>query len=371
MQPYILLVDDNPRNLQILSSFLREKNYRTSIAKSGEAALESINHDKPDLILLDIMMPVMDGFEVCHRLKDSSLTREIPVIFVTALTETNHKLKGFLAGGIDYITKPFHKEEVLARIENHLTLRRQTEELKELNIKYSEANEKLRAANATKDKLFSIIGHDMRGPLSNLYNLLKLMKEDALTAEERTDLIGESLKSLRYTYDLLENLLYWAKSQKSELENLPETLPFDFVAEENLVLMEPLARDKNQTLRIYIPQGLEVLADRNMLNLVIRNLLSNAIKFTPEGGRITLEASVQSGRALISIKDNGTGISRENQLKLFQHRLSFSTRGTRQERGTGLGLALCIDFIEKMGGTYFVESEESRGTVFSFTLLMP
>lgn len=367
-QPYVLLIDDNPKNLQILNNFLREQNYRTAIAKSGEAALTSVLIDKPDLILLDIMMPLMDGFEVCQRLKDNPETADIPVIFVTALTETNNKLKGFQVGGVDYITKPFHKEEVVARIETHLTLKRQKDELQRLNRELEDINKKLMAANESKDRLFSIIGHDMRGPLSNILNLLRLLDDDALTPEERKELIEESLRSLRYTYDMLENLLFWAKSQKAELVMNPEPLQLSEIVEENIVLMETLVRDKGIIVSQDIDEGLVVLADRNMLNIILRNLISNSIKFSNTGNVVKIFGSREAGKALISVKDEGIGMSQETQIKIFQRREGYSTRGTDQEKGTGLGLTLCIEFIRKMGGAYFVESEEGKGTTFSFTL---
>ncbi len=368
MQPYVLLVDDNPKNLQILSNFLRDSNYRTAIAKSGESALESISIEQPDLILLDIMMPVMDGFEVCQRLKDNPETRDIPVIFVTALTETNNKLRGFHAGGIDYITKPFHKEEVLARIENHLTLRRQARQLLALNSQLSETNEKLRSAINSKDKLFSVIGHDMRGPIGNLQRLLQLILENALEPGEKEEMIAESLRSLRYTHDLLENLLFWARSQKSELSNQPEVFRLDDAIIENVLLLDPIAGDKTQILRHDVPSGIMVYADRNMVNLVVRNLLTNAIKFSGEGAKIEIRGETQQGMAIVTVKDTGVGFNRDIQKIIFQEKKTYHTSGTHGEKGTGLGLALCVDFIEKMGGTYFVESEENQGTEFSFTL---
>lgn len=370
-QPYILLVDDNPKNLQILNNFLREQNYRTAIAKSGEAALTSVLIDKPDLILLDIMMPIMDGFEVCQRLKDNPETASIPVIFVTALTETNNKLKGFQVGGVDYITKPFHKEEVLARIETHLTLKKQKDELVRLNRELESMNQKLLAANESKDRLFSVIGHDMRGPLSNILNLLRLLDDDALSSTERKELIEESLRTLRYTYDMLENLLFWAKSQKAELTMSPEPLLIGQVVEDNLVLMESIARDKGIILQHDAPNDLLVMADRNMLNIILRNLISNAIKFSKAGGAVTVKASKEGSKALISVTDQGVGMSQEAQIKIFQRKESYTTRGTAQEKGTGLGLTLCLEFIHRMGGAYFVESEEGKGTTFSFTLPLP
>lgn len=365
---YILLVDDNPKNLQILSAFLREKNYRTAIAKSGEIALEAIKTDCPDLILLDIMMPHMDGYEVCQRIKNDPISQHIPVIFVTALTDTFQKIKGFEVGAVDYITKPFQKEEVLARIENQLTIGRQQIELTSLNEQLLSINEELHKSNNTKDKLLAIIGHDMRGPLSNIQSLLRLMLEDALSAEEREDLIKETLKSVRFTHDLLENLLFWAKTQKGDIDSFPEALNLDSIVEETLFLLENAIKDKDHKVLSFIDASIEVWADRNMLSLIIRNLLANAIKFTPDNGKIVLTASTNLEEATVVVKDNGVGISEENLSSILSNQQPFSTRGTNMEKGTGLGLILCKSFVERIGGKFEIVSVVNQGTEISFTV---
>jgi two-component system sensor histidine kinase/response regulator len=366
--PYILLVDDNPKNLQILGAFLRERNYRTAIAKSGEIALAAIRSDFPDLILLDIMMPQMDGYEVCQKLKSDPFTENIPVIFVTALTDTFQKIRGFEVGGVDYITKPFNKEEVLARIENQLTIGSQKSELFSLNQQLVAINEELQKSNATKDKLLAIIGHDMRGPLSNIQSLLRLLLEDALSREEREDLIKETLKSVRFTHDLLENLLFWAKTQKGDIDSYPEIINLDSIVEETIFLLENAIKDKNHKVLSFIDAGIEVLADRNMLGLIIRNLVSNSIKFTPEGGKIIVKADASERFATISVSDDGVGITEENLIRLMQNGHPFSTRGTNLEKGTGLGLILCKSFAERNGGDFKIKSVEGSGSEFSFTV---
>jgi two-component system sensor histidine kinase/response regulator len=366
--PYILLVDDNPKNLQILSAFLREKNYRTAIAKSGEIALEAIKIDCPDLILLDIMMPQMDGYEVCQRIKTDPISQHIPVIFVTALTDTFQKIKGFEVGAVDYITKPFQKEEVLARIENQLTIGRQQIELSALNEQLLSINQELHKSNNTKDRLLAIIGHDMRGPLSNIQSLLRLMLEDALSADEREDLIKETLKSVRFTHDLLENLLFWAKTQKGDIDSFPETINLDAMVEETLFLLENAIKDKDHKVMSFIDASIEVWADRNMLSLIVRNLLANAIKFTPDKGKIVVTATTTDHETTVVVKDNGVGISEENLKNILSNQQPFSTRGTNMEKGTGLGLILCKSFVERIGGSFEVKSEVNQGTEISFTV---
>ncbi len=366
--PLILIVDDFPKNLQILGNILRGNNYRTAFARSGQIALDSIKEEKPDLILLDIMMPEMTGFEVCKILKANPDTEDIPVIFVTALNEMDKKIEGFKVGGVDYILKPIQQEEVFERIKTHLLIRKQQKEVLELNKRLQESNEELHLINNTKDKLFSIIGHDLRGPLSNINNLLKLILDGVLDKDEREELLNETMKSVKLTYDLLENLLFWAKNQRNEIDFHPTETIISTIIDDNIALQDSIARDKNIRLRAeYIP-GVHVFADRHMLNIILRNLISNAIKFTHEGGQIAVIMTQKEDKVKITVKDDGVGISPENLDKIFNSYENFTTRGTRLEKGTGLGLILTKDFIEKNGGKLHIISQMDKGSEFSFTL---
>lgn len=366
--PLILIVDDYPKNLQILGNILRGNNYRTAFAKSGPIALESIKEEKPDIILLDIMMPDMDGFEVCARLKKNPETADIPVIFVTALSDMDKKIEAFKAGGVDYILKPIQQEEVFERIKTHLLIRSQKQELLALNERLQDSNEELQNINRTKDKLFSIIGHDLRGPLSNINNLLKLILEGVLDKEEREELLTETMKSVKLTYDLLENLLFWAKNQRNEIDFRPSNCDITTVVDDNIALQESAARDKNISLRAEYTPGLKAFADKHMLNIIMRNLISNAIKFTHEGGHIIVLVSESANEVKVSVQDDGVGISEENIEKIFDSVQSFTTRGTRHEKGTGLGLILTKDFVQKNGGKLHLTSQVDKGSTFSFTL---
>ncbi len=366
--PLILIVDDYPKNLQILGNILRGNNYRTAFAKSGPIALESIKEEKPDIILLDIMMPEMDGFEVCARLKKNPETADIPVIFVTALSDMDKKIEAFKAGGVDYILKPIQQEEVFERIKTHLLIRSQKQELLALNERLRDSNEELQNINRTKDKLFSIIGHDLRGPLSNINNLLKLILEGVLDKEEREELLTETMKSVKLTYDLLENLLFWAKNQRNEIDFRPSDCDITTVVDDNIALQESAARDKNISLRAEYTPGLKAYADKHMLNIIMRNLISNAIKFTHEGGHIIVLVSDSADEVKVSVQDDGVGISEENIEKIFDSVESFTTRGTRHEKGTGLGLILTKDFVQKNGGKLHLTSQVDKGSTLSFTL---
>ncbi len=364
----VLIVDDNIQNLQVLADILRGGNFKIAMVKDGFKALDFVSRKKPDLVLLDIMMPEIDGYEVCRRLKANEETRDIPVIFISALTDTDNKIKGFEVGGLDYITKPFQREEVYARVNVHLRLKRANENLKT-------ANELLSEANAAKDRLFSVIAHDLRGPIGSLWQTVEIMTESP--AELERDLQAELLKSLSLSvkgvHYLLENLLYWAGSQSGHIPFHPGPVRLSDIIVPNISLSESMARSKNIRLSSRIVPdngGQEILvwADREMMEIVVRNLLSNALKFTHDFGEVSVSAVRKDNEAEISVTDTGLGIRSENIGKLFSLHEHFSTRGTRSEKGSGLGLLLCRDFTEKNRGRIWVESTEGKGSVFRFTL---
>jgi two-component system sensor histidine kinase/response regulator len=194
--PDILIVDDTPANLLLLGQILKDNGYKVRPVPSGSMALQVAEKEKPDLILLDIMMPEMDGFEVCSRLKKNEDLKDVPIIFISALNNTNDIVKAFKSGGADYINKPFQAEEVIARVTTHLKIYQQRKELQEIN--------------ATKDKFFSIIAHDLRGPLSGFMSLTEMMADESfnLTSDEKKELTVDLSHSARNIYNLLENRKY-------------------------------------------------------------------------------------------------------------------------------------------------------------------
>lgn len=369
-QSLILIVDDITENLQILGNLLRENNYRTAIAKSGFEALDFVLKRIPDLILLDINMPVIDGYEVCARLKSDEKTKDIPVIFISALSDTEDILKGFVAGGVDYITKPFQREEVLARVKTHLTIKYLQEDLKKQNLALRESERKLIQANATKDKLFSIIAHDLRGPIGTIVSFLEILVDqtDSYTEEDMKTFLLEMKSSSETTYNLLDNLLNWALSQKGAIDYQPENLVINDIVNENIELLSANAKKKSIKLFSDISDTAIAFFDKNMITTVLRNLISNALKFTQMGGEVKISAFDKVNFVEIAVSDNGTGITEENLKKLFHTESNFTTIGTSSEKGTGLGLILCREFIEKHGGTIWVETEVGKGSKFIFTL---
>jgi two-component system sensor histidine kinase/response regulator len=362
--PDILIVDDVHANLKILTAILESEGYRVRPVTNGPLALAVAEKEKPSLILLDIMMPAMDGFEVCRLLKANPKLSDVPVIFISALNETKDIVKALTSGGVDYITKPFQAEEVRARVATHLQLYRQKIELKK-------QSEELHKLNNEKDKFFSIIAHDLRAPFNGFLGLTQILANElpSLTMKELNMIAVSMQKSATNYYSLLENLLEWAKIQRGMIPfdpQLSELLP---IVEDGLAAVLESAKNKEIELTWLIPDKLEIFADYHIVQTVIRNLVSNAVKFTPKRGKITLSAKANDDNSIeIAIKDTGIGMNSELIESLFRLDKNTSRNGTEGEVSTGLGLILCKDFIELHNGTISVESEEGKGSSFLFTI---
>jgi two-component system sensor histidine kinase/response regulator len=380
----ILVVDDTPENLTILTRMLTERGYFVRPAINGQVALKAVRKEQPDLILLDIVMSGMDGYEVCRQLKADEHTRDIPVLFMSALDETLDKVRAFEAGGIDYITKPFHPEEVIARIETHLTLRNLQKTLEGQNIRLrqeiterkqaedalKESEHQLRELNASKDKFFSIVAHDLRGPLGSLKGLTQFAEEhlDSYNPNELKEIVVLQRKTAENLLKLLENLLTWSKIQRGMLEYSPQSICIKRVVDRNLILFTANAEQKQITLKSSILEEVVGYADFNMIDTVVRNLISNALKFTHPGGTVDVSIRQEKKDIEISVSDTGIGIGKEHLPKLFRIETKYKRVGTAREKGTGLGLILCKELVEQNNGKIWVESEVGKGTVFRFTL---
>jgi signal transduction histidine kinase len=363
----ILIVDDHPHNLQVLGNILKKEGYSPALAQNGVQALDFVKKKLPDLILLDIMMPKMDGFEVCRQLKQEPATKDIPVIFLTAKTEKEDVIEGLKLGAVDYVTKPFNHRELMARLNTHLELKAAKQLIVLQKEQLNKKVEELKQTNATKDKLFSIISHD----LINLFNALlgfseELLINDNLDPEGRKD-IQVIQQSSKQGYNLLKNLLEWAKSQTGKTAFQPTKVNLKAIVAINIEFLRNNAESKNITILSDILET-SVFADENMLDTVLKNLLSNAIKFTPANGTVAISSEEKDTEVEISISDTGIGIKPEDIDKLFKIEVSHTTIGTGKEKGTGLGLILCKELVEKNGGSIWVECEEGKGSRFYIRL---
>ena len=355
--PNILIVDDIPDNLKVLGDILKGNGYKVRPVLNGVMALQVAEKEKPDLILLDIMMPDMDGYEVSRKIQENDLLKDIPVIFISALNETNDIVKAFAAGGVDYITKPFKAEEVKARVATHLKLRQQKLKLQELN--------------SEKVKFFSILAHDLRGPLGGLMMLAEMMKDNSLdlTPDQKQELTINLSDSASNIYNLLENLLQWSQLQNGHIKFKPDILNINSIANDCIKILKETYKNKSISINLNIANDLEIIADNIMMQIILRNLLSNAIKFTPHGGEINISAmNKEDNEAIISVSDNGIGMGFELLNNLFKIDSKVSRSGTEGEPSSGLGLLLCKEFVEKQGGKIWVESTEGKGSVFNFTV---
>ena len=362
--PKILIVDDNPANIRVAAKILKQKKYNISYAQSGKEALQKAGSFNFDTILLDIMMPGMDGYEVCEKLKSSTATRQVPVIFLTAKTEPENVVKAFGVGGADYVTKPFNSQELLSRVETQVRLKKTLEKLEK-------ANTSLREANNTKDKMFSIISHDLLGPIGNIKESLEVIVNGEVTMDEKNmqSFIHSMWVSIGSSYTLLENLLLWARNQQGKMGYKPKKLNLTLVVKGAFNLLAGVAGQKSIGLNYNLRDRQMVFGDKNAIKTIIRNLVSNAIKFTNKNGLITIGAKeVENGFLQVSVTDTGIGMDRKIKENLFKKFKNEPRWGTNGERGVGLGLVITREFVERHGGSIWVISEEGKGSAFYFTL---
>jgi len=360
----ILIVDDVAANLKILGFILKKEGYKVRPVPNGTLALQAAEKEKPDLILLDVMMPDMDGFEVCRRLKEDQKLADIPVIFISALNDTNDIVNALKAGGVDFITKPFRAEEVIARVKTHLKLYQQSRTLQE-------QSKKLQELVATKDKFFSIITHNLRGPLGGFMSLTELLADDSfeISAEAQKEMNHDLYNSSRNLFNLLENLLVWARMQQGQIVFNPVQINLKELVSESIRALEDAIRKKEIRITAQLPEDQNVYADSNMLQSIVRNLISNAIKFTPKGGKVTVSAYfTENNTSVVVVKDTGIGMNSTMTANLFRLNVNNSRPGTEGEQSTGLGLLLCKEFVDRHGGEIWVESVKDAGTSFYFTI---
>lgn len=370
----VLVVDDNEANLATLKGLLKSEGYTILTATSGFLGLELAESALPDLILLDIKMPVMDGFEVCRRLKSSKETSQIPVIFLTVLSQTSDIVKGLEMGAEDYVSKPFKPAELLARVRVHLQLKVAKDTLKLNNRMLAEQNDQLMQLNATKDKLFSIISHDLRAPMGTLKEILDfiMINYEDLDHQKLHESIEGIRDSIESSYTLVENLLFWARNQRGDISYKPGMNDVKQIVEDSIRLMRASAAAKNIKLTSKILTDGHAYFDPNMISVVMRNLTNNALKFTNEGGHVTISVKNFNGdkenTILVEVRDDGVGMTSDDANMIFKNGASFPSAGGSLGQGSGLGLKLCREFIDKNGGKIWAESKPGEGSVFRFTL---
>lgn len=360
----ILIVDDVMSNVLLLKVLLTNEKFAIATASNGRQALEQVEKENPDLVLLDVMMPDMSGFEVAQHLKSNPNTADIPIIFLTALNSTADIVKGFQVGANDFISKPFNKEELIIRVTHQISL----VAAKRLILSKTE---ELQRTIAGRDKLYSVIAHDLRSPMGSIkmvLNMLILNLPSEKIGAEMYELLTMANQTTEDVFSLLDNLLKWTKSQIGKLNVVYQDVDLVEVTDGVIEIFSMVASLKKIRIHEMKPEKMMVNADIDMLKTVVRNLLSNAIKFSKENSELLVKMEEVDGMAVVSVLDYGCGISEEGQKKLLHTDTHFSTFGTNNEEGSGLGLLLCKDFVVKNGGKLWFTSKEGEGSIFSFSI---
>ena len=359
----ILIVDDVVSNVLLLKILLTNEKFQVCTANNGTTCIEMARKEHPDLILLDVMMPDISGFDTAVILKKDEETKEIPIIFLTALNTPADLVHGFQVGASDFLTKPFNKEELVMRVMQQISLVAAKRIIEKQNAE-------LRATLNNRDKMYSVIAHDLRSPMASIRMVLNLVIQSATpesVGPELFMLLDNANKEAEEVHDLLDNLLKWTKSQTGKLTVVTQELDLCDIIPGAVEIFDMIAASKHITLeQIGTNQSIKVLADNDMMKTVLRNFMSNAIKFSPEGSTIQISVNNEGEFARVSVKDQGVGIATDRLGSIFHK--GESTSGTGGEEGSGLGLQLCQDFARKNGGDCFVESVEGEGSTFSFTI---
>ncbi|MDR8391007.1 hybrid sensor histidine kinase/response regulator [Aliifodinibius sp. S!AR15-10] len=369
----ILIVDDSEQNVRLLSHVLKKEGYKILEALNGRKALDIVAEKAPDIILLDVIMPDLNGFEICKKLKDQQSTKDIPIIFLSSLSETDSKVKGFNVGGVDYITKPFQREEVLARIDLHVRLKQLQDELEEKIDELKEREQRLNALNKRKDELMRILSHDIRNPVTGIIGVAQLLSESSedLSMEDRETMYHSIEESGRKIQRLVNDLLNKGTAERSISELNTEQVNVDEMVKEVIELHQPTALTKKISFDLESDKEIELRLDRQKMEQVVGNLISNALKFTPEGGTISIgvDKNTEKDQVEIKVSDNGVGIP-ENELPdlLTDDGPKNVRTGTNGEKGSGIGLDIIKQFTELHGGSVLIDSCQGEGTTFTIKL---
>ncbi len=356
----ILIVDDVVSNVLLLKILLTNEKFQICTASNGRECIEKTKSERPDLILLDVMMPDLNGFDTAVILKNDPETANVPIIFLTALNTPSDLVQGFKVGASDFLTKPFNKEELIVRVMQQISLVAARRII-------MEQNEELRHTISNRDKMYSVIAHDLRSPMASIRMVLNLFVSAVspdMIGRDLYDLIDKANRESEETHSLLDNLLKWTKSQTGRLNVVYQDFEINDVVLGVVDIFVIIAETKHIRLNCNLgTENLKVHADTDMLNTVIRNFLSNAIKFSNENSTIDITVARSGDFARISVRDHGVGISEDRLASLFSS--GKTTYGTKNEEGSGLGLQLCKDFAVKNGGDVEVESVHGEGSTFS------
>lgn len=359
---HVLVVDDQDANRMLLRDLLEARGYEVSEASSGPEALEQIAAVLPDVLLLDVSMPAMDGFEVCRRLRSAPETVALPILLVTALAAREHRIQGIEAGANDYITKPIDRTELVLRVRNaihmHRLLRQVEEQLR-----------RLRDLEALRDSLVHMLVHDLRTPLTGIRMYLELLREDV-----RLSRAGDGLRELVEEANTVSERMTGMVNDMLDVSRLEEgAMPVERKPADLVALAREAIKVAGGQHRINLQLdapdgGVAVACDPELIRRVIANLVSNAVDFSPD--KSTVKVRIRNGgpEARLQVEDQGPGVPSEFQERIFEKFGQADVKRQRVSHSTGLGLTFCKLAVEAHGGRIGVESEAGQGSTFWFTL---
>jgi two-component system, sensor histidine kinase and response regulator len=354
IKPYkIMIVDDDPMVIKTLERLLYKQHYLFFSVQSGEEALETIDDINPDIILLDVMMTHLSGFEVCAQLRKRGITQRIPVIFLTGNNQTSEIVKGFQSGAADYIIKPFNSQELLVRLQTHLELKKSREEIKLIN--------------KIKTRFFSIMTHDIKDAMTGVKGVAEFLNQEL--QQQSPDLA--ELKKLAWLllddstqlYQFVENLIKWDHIETGVKPVLADEFCLKTLLDELTGELNSSIHQKQIKLNNNIPLDYTIHSDRDMVKNIFHELITNAIKYSYPGGSVIVNVKRNENDTEIQVIDEGTGMEREVADNVFQLDTPHpKTIGTLNEKGIGLGLVVCSALVSKLDGRITVQSEKHKGT---------
>jgi signal transduction histidine kinase len=365
---HVFIVDDVPANLSLLRDLLETKGYKVSAFPSGNLALKALRRLTPDLILLDVMMPEMDGFQLCERLRADTRTQETPVIFMSALDDTESKLRAFDIGGSDYVTKPFREKEILARIDRQLQVTRQHMQIVRQSEALHQANLDLRKLERQRDDFVQMLVHDLRSPLHGMVLLLDIIQEEMAPKDrELSNMAAEMSRAGHRLLGMVGNVLDISRMENGMMPIHPTTLQ-----------MQEVAQDVVTTLKGYqLERGIEILVggearpclgDRELVRRVLENFVSNGLKYAGTNGWVAIQFETECDHCRCTVSDNGAGIPEIFLEKIFEKYAQAEQKVASTGKSSGLGLAFCKLAVEAMGGEIGAEIRPGKGGYFWFRL---
>jgi len=366
----VMVVDDTPENLDLLEAILHGAGYRVVAFPRAAMALRAAADQPPDIFLLDVMMPGMDGFEMCLKLKDEERLRDIPVIFISARDDIENKVRAFSRGGVDYVSKPFQAEELLARISTHVCLRQQRLKLEAQQRQIQQNFERLRELEFHRDQLVHMYMHDLRSPLQAIMGFAEIL-QDELAEEGRSaqaDLVTPILKSSHAMQNSISTLLDISRLEDCAMPMKKQSCDLHQLVADAQAELGSLARDVAGGIELTGAPG-EVYCDSGLTRRIIQNLLANAITYAGKFGTIHIELTQdENGEGRVAVRDEGPGIPPEDVPRIFDKFSQVEARREGKAHASGLGLTFCKLAVEAQGGRIGASSTEEEGSEFWFTL---